>query len=674
VAAGSTQVHVSTDVVSGNIILADKTAEVPKQPPARAAGLEPANHDAPEAPKCQYNPPMPGLAAVVAAPDVSLQPTFDVMLRRMSHYDWFRSAGGARQAEGVALGAVRLENGPDPGPALSEDGRFTLWIDGELYDADAARADLAAAGVDSSRPGDAALLLAGWRHEGARFLGRLHGIFNAIVWDQDERTLVVITDRFGLRPIYVSQPDGAFVVASEIKAVFAWPGVDRSWSEAGFAQFFAFGHFFGDETLHSGVRALPPATVLSYRAGDGQVEERRYWEWSLRAGRATDAALADELERTLVEAVRRRTRPGERLGLSLSGGLDARTLLGLMPAGLNLQTVCIGVEGSIDHRGSAELARLAGVPHHAYILDEHFLASFERHLRSMVVLTDGHYLDQGIVMTTLPTYRELEIDFLLRGHGGELLHMSKAYSFSLDDAALRASEAEIGYWLFSHLSAYMLAGVPPEIFAIDVRGLAQASLARALERTGGGSAPVDRASRLFLNARLHRETSLSMHKFGCFSTVRMPFIDNDVVGTIFAMPTRMRLDEALQTEVLRRRRPAFVNVVNSNTGAKLGASKLRRELAHFRMRVLAKLGVKGYKHYEQLGLWLRHDLRPLVERVVLGDRFLAGGLFKADVVKRVIEEHAEKRANHTFLLMSLLIFGLGQEMLDDPEGFGRGVG
>jgi len=211
--------------------------------------------------------------------------------------------------------------------------------------------------------------------------------------------------------------------------------------------------------------------------------------------------------------------------------------------------------------------------------------------------------------------------------------------------------------------------VPLDIFAIDVPDQARASIDEAIKRTSDAASPVDRIWQLFLNARLHRETALSMHKFGCFATIRMPYIDNDVVDTLLSMPARLKLDDELQTDILSHRMPSFLKVVNSNTGARMGAGRVERELAQLRMRVGAKLGLKGYQPYERLGLWLRRELRPFVERVLLGDAFLGRGLFRPDAVKRVIAEHVADSANHTFLLMSLLIFELGQQMLSDPERF-----
>ena len=96
---------------------------------------------------------------------------------------------------------------------------------------------------------------------------------------------------------------------------------------------------------------------------------------------------------------------------------------------------------------------------------------------------------------------------------------------------------------------------------------------------------------------------------------------------------------------------------------------MERELAQLRMRVSAKLGLKGYQPYERLGLWLKRELKPFVEGVLLSDEFMGRGLFRPDAVKRVVADHMATRANHTFLLMSLLIFELGQRMLSDPEHF-----
>ena len=583
---------------------------------------------------------MPGLCAVVPPSNSSADSVIDGLLGRMTHFPWQRSTRHLDAKSGAAFGVVAVEPSSGLSPRIAHRGNSVLVLDGEIYGSSDQAADL----------------LREWRRDGTESLKPIHGMFSAVVWEADTRELTIITDRFGMRPVYVATAGHSFVVASEIDALAAVDGVDCDWSETGVAQFFAFGHFFNDDTLLRGVRAIGPATAATWRAAAGRLEEVRYWRPSSSGSSETGHSSAERLEHALVAAVARRAGEGECLGLSLSSGLDARTILGLVPSGRNLKSVSIGIAGGIDHRGASRLAALAGVPHHAYVLDDAFLGRFEEHLRSMVALTDGHYLDQGIVMPTLPTYRDLGIDFLLRGHGGELLHMRKAYAFSMDDEGLNASESGIERWLWSHLTDYMLSGVPRDLFTFDIDALGRESLARALAQSGDVNTPVDRAWHLFLNERLHRETALSMQLFGNFNTVRMPFIDNDVVDALLALPARMKLGDELQTRILRNQRPDFLTVVNANTGARMGAGPLAVKAASLRLRVGAKIGLPGYQPYERLGLWLRRELRPFVERTLLRDEFLDRGPFRADVVRRTVAQHMANEANHTFLLMALVVF------------------
>lgn len=610
---------------------------------------------------------MPGLVGLALRESGSLDRAISEMLRRTAAYPWQRPAHQADQAAGVSLGVVTLEPHAGSALAVSDDGRWLVAAYGELYEADGRRA--------GGGTGIARTILSGWAVNGASSLADLSGEFAALIWDAVRQEFHVITDRFGLRPVYVAEAAAGFAAASEIKAVLVLPGVDRAWSEAGIAQFFSFGHFYGSDTLLRGVRTVPAATVATFSAATRRYEERPYWRQSAPSpAPASDDQLRTELDDRFVAAVERRARPGERVGLSLSGGLDARTILGVVPGGVDLQTVSLGIDGSLDHRSAAELASLAGVRHHQYLLDTSFLASFETHLRQMVRLTDGHYLDQGIVMPTMETYRRIGIDYLLRGHGGELLHMRKAYAFSLDDAVLRASETGLRTWLLSHLTDYMLRGVPADLFRIDLRAGAEAALDAALARTTPVERPVDRVWQLFLNERLRRETPLSMHVFGNFATVRQPYIDNDVVDVLLRMPARLKLGDELQTALLRRRRPEFLAVTNSNTGAPLGAGRIATEIARLRLRVGAKLGWKGYQPYERLGLWLRRELRDLVLRTLGGERLLDDTVVRADVVRRIVTEHLDERANHTFLIMSLLIFALGRELVIEASGDDEAVG
>jgi len=607
---------------------------------------------------CRVN--RPGLSGLVAE-----------MGRRMRHHPWYREHRWTDDANGVGVGRVTsgLVNTADL-PAISEDGARRAVLHGEVLDYAEHRQALEAAGHRFAGDSHAELLVHGFEEEGPRFFRGLHGKFAAAIWDSTARRLVLVTDRFGMKPLYYAHLQGRVLFGSEIKALLADPALSRRTDVRGLAQFFTFGQLLGEDTLYEGVRLLPAAGVLTFEVEDGRLTVDRYWR--LRAGTSTRgvAEALDRVNAAFARAVERCTSDCTGLGLSLSGGMDARTILAV--ACQPLTTLSLGIAGSMDHRSAAEMARLAGCTHHQVVLGQEFLNRYDAHLQHMVRLTDGQYLCQCIVMPTLPVYRDLGIRVLLRGHAGELMHMNKAYNFSIDRGALAIDDdSSLRDWLWRRLQAYMLDGTDGRLFAPairrDIEALARESLDDCFAATADTDPAAHRILQLFIDQRLRRETALSLTEFDSVVETRLPYLDNEVVDELFAAPPELKLGDRIQAHILRNRRPEFLRVVNVNTGTIVGAGPVRKAVSNFRRRVFAKLGVRGYQPYERLGLWLRRELRPLVERLLLNDRCLGRGVFDADALRSVVANHLHRGANHTYLLLALMIFETGQrEFVDAP--------
>jgi hypothetical protein len=251
------------------------------------------------------------------------------------------------------------------------------------------------------------------------------------------------------------------------------------------------------------------------------------------------------------------------------------------------------------------------------------------------------------------------------------MHMTKAYSFSLDQAALNIRDEDgLENWLFGHLQTYLLEGTEGKLFASQHRqqmtDLARASLRSCLQESAGMSPILHRIWHLFISQRSRRETAISLVKFGSLVETRLPYLDNELVDSLFAAPPELKLDEAIQAHILRRRRPAFLDVLNVNTGTRMGAGKLGRLVGKLKQKVFAKLGVRGYQPYERLGLWLRRELRPLVAELLLSDRCLERGLFDPNTVRKVVHHH-NQGGNHTFLILAMMIYEMGQREFADGD-------
>jgi asparagine synthase (glutamine-hydrolysing) len=622
---------------------------------------------------------MPGVFGLAGQMQMgSMGALMDEMATRMRHHPWYQESRHVDEAGGIALGRMALGFLHTAAqPAFNEDRSVLAVMDGEIYDYDQQRQRLASKGHVFRGDSPAELLLHGYESEGAAFFRRLNGKFVAAIWLTRERRLILTCDRFGMRPLYYAWQRGRLLFASEIKALLADRDLPRRAHLRGIAEFFTFGQLLGEDTLLESVRLLPAAGWLTYDVDRDRVTLEHYGrmgDWfgtAARAQGASQEAVLDRIDHAFGQAVERCTAGSNRLGLSLSGGLDSRTILAAVEPQRPLTTVSIGMDGSMDHRSAAEMARLAQRQHHSCLLDERFLASFGDHLRHMVRLTDGHYLSQCIVMPTLRRYRELGIEVLLRGHAGELLHMHKAYNFSLDGEALGlGDEASLESWLYRHLQTYMLEGTEGRLFAPALRtqmdGLARESLRDCLGESDGLTPPLHRIWHLFITQRLRRETAMSLVKFGSLVETRLPYLDNDLVDALFSAPPELKLGDTIQSHILRRRNPAFLKVLNVNTGTRMEAGPLRRLAGKVRQKVLAKLGVRGYQPYERLGLWLRRELRPLVQQLLLSDRCLGRGIFDADTLRQVVANHLAG-GNHTFLIMALMVFETGQRDFIDSE-------
>jgi asparagine synthase (glutamine-hydrolysing) len=594
---------------------------------------------------------MPGICGLVGATDLLSE-----MLESMHHRPWYALEQEVRHD--VGLGRVLLDGSNErPQIARSADDQVLVVLDGEFYD----------------RRGDAECLLHGYLESGKRFLQEVEGKFSAAIWDGHRGQLILTNDKFGMKPLYFATAGDRFLFASEIKALLVDPELALQPNWKGIVQFFTFGHLWGAETLHRDIRALPPAAWVVYQAHSRSLEVDCYFQFGPAAVRSWSPQVADSIAECFQQAVDRRTSEADQLGLALSGGLDARTILAVTPPDRRpFPCVSLGMEGSLDRRSAEQLAALAGCPFRGYVLDQNFLRDFDQHLDHMVHLTDGHYLSQCIVMPTLPVYRELGIRFLLRGHAGELMHMHKAYNFSLDRAALEIrSEDHLRQWLFGHLKAYMLDGLDQPLFAglepQDADQIARDTIGEALEETRGWDLPVNRIAHLFITQRLRRETAMSLVKFGSMVETRLPYVDENLVSLLLECPVERRMGETIQSHILRRYAPAFMKPANSNTGARVGAGPLARRFHYGKMRVLAKLGVKGFQPYERLGLWLRRELREVVRQELLSDACLERGIFRPEAVRAAVHQHLEGQRNHTFLLLAMMIYQRGQRKFVDRQ-------
>lgn len=219
-------------------------------------------------------------------------------------------------------------------PMTSASGRYTLSLNGEIYNYLELRRELEAEQTFRSQS-DTEVLLAAFEKWGPACLDKLIGMFAFIIWDELQQTAFIARDRFGVKPLYYHhKADGTLLVASEIKAIHE-TGVRREPDPTTWAGYLARGTYGEiDATFWAGIKSLPGGHSLCWESGRTTIT--KWYDLAQKVGDAYDqrpeSEVAEEYFGLMKDSVKLRFRSDVPVGINLSGGLDSSTLLGLVHA------------------------------------------------------------------------------------------------------------------------------------------------------------------------------------------------------------------------------------------------------------------------------------------------------------------------------------------------------
>jgi len=226
------------------------------------------------------------------------------------------------------LSVIDLHTGAQP--IASEDGQVCVVVNGELYDFESIRADLQSKRHMFSTRSDSEILVHLYEEYGTDCVQHLRGEFAFVLWDETRQRLFAARDRFGIKPLFYAEANGALYLASEAKALFA-AGVPAAWShDAVFESLFLC--VGKDQSLFEGVRQLPPGHFLT--ADDRGISVERYWDADYPRANEVSEVMArpreciEHVRALLDESIRLRMRADVPVGCLLSGGLDSSSILG----------------------------------------------------------------------------------------------------------------------------------------------------------------------------------------------------------------------------------------------------------------------------------------------------------------------------------------------------------
>lgn len=282
---------------------------------------------------------------------------------------------GFHQDQNVSLGHRRLSIiDLSPGghqPFLSEDKKKILVANGEIYNFKALRKILEKKGHKFFGKSDNEVILHGYEEWGRKAVTKLVGIFAFALWDKNKKTLILIRDHLGVKPLYYAQRGDSFIFASEAKAILAWEKLNKEVDPVSIDYYLSLRFLPGERTMFKEIKRLSPGSVLIFK--NGKIKIRRYWQPGGEKNLVNEEEAKRKLRAQLEESVFSQLVSDVPLGTYLSGGIDSSviTALAQKKKATPLETFSLGFGSKIDEIDKArEVAKFLKTDHHQFLVSE----------------------------------------------------------------------------------------------------------------------------------------------------------------------------------------------------------------------------------------------------------------------------------------------------------------
>lgn len=343
---------------------------------------------------------MCGITAVLSSRSAIATETMHAGMARLHHRGPDGRAHWMAADRRAALGHTRLsiiDLATGDQPISNEDATIHIVVNGEFYDFERIRGDLERRGHRFRTKSDSEIALHLYEDHGPEALHHLRGEYAFVIWDERNQRLVAGRDRFGVKPLFYAEHDGALYLASEVKALFAM-GVPAAWSHE---SVFAGGFILpAERTLYRGVHAVPPGHYL--RATRESRRLHQYWDVEYprddESRSSGDGEYVAGFRAVLEDAVKTRLRADVPVGCYLSGGIDSCAVLGLasLHHGEPVRAFTLTFDGPQYDEGAIarEMAAHCGADYQPIPVTQADLAS---HFRDAVVQSEIPFINAHTV-------------------------------------------------------------------------------------------------------------------------------------------------------------------------------------------------------------------------------------------------------------------------------------
>lgn len=603
---------------------------------------------------------MPGIFGLITdMPREHAESQLSRMVEVLCHEQFYVSGTWIDESLGVYVGWTAQENSfADRMPLQNARADVALMFAGEDYSNTTTGENLLHEKAEPHEPGPAYLV---HRYENdPQFLKNLNGRFQGLVADRRNGVAILFNDRFGLNRIYFHEAKDVFYFSAEAKAILAIRPELRCIDPAGLAEFISCGCVLENRTLFRGIQALPAASAWTFR--NRRLEKKAVYfdsrEWEDQEPLASESYYK-ALREAFTNALPRYFKGPQRIGISLTGGLDTRIIMAWSKSArgsLPCYTFGSMYRENQDVQLARRVAKMCGQSYKVVKVDQECMAKFPQHAERTLYLTDGCVdVSRAADLYNNQMARQIAPIRMVGTFGSEIVR---------------------GDVMFKH-------GTPQaDLYLPDVM------------------CQIARAGETYRNQFRGNRTSFvafrqpATYHFGGIMleqsqlTLRAPFLDNDVVRTVFRAPKTDAVED-VRLRLIRDGSPKLARLRTDRGVADTNPliSFINRNYFDFTFKAeyaydvgmpqwLARLDhAFSPLHFERVWLgrhklfhfryWYRTILADYVRQVLLDQRSLARPYVKRDVVNTIVQGHIKGTQNYTYEIHRLLSLELLHRMFID---------
>ena len=577
----------------------------------------------------------------------------------------------------VGLGHVRLAilDPSDKGaqPMSSKNGEWRIVFNGCIYNFRELREKLRILGYRFFSETDTEVIAEGLAEWGTDIFPMLNGMFAVAAWHIPSETLWLSRDRFGVKPLYYSFTSKAFLFGSEIKAILTHSSYQIGLNYYALNEYFTFQNLFTYNTLFSNIFLLPAANTVQITLKTSEIIHKAWWDYNFNEpdNKISFEEAKEETKKLFQQAVIRQMASDVPVGSYLSGGMDSGSITAIasrhidrlktFTCGFDMNNVT-GVEANYDERRDAELMS-------SFFQTEHYEQVINAGDLGWALPQVVWHLEDLRVGMSYPNFyiSRLASKFVkvcLQGTGGDELFGGYPWRYYRVFHSLNQQEFLDNYYGF--WQRLVADNQKKELFTEKVLKEIDIDEPRKIfdrvftfNKELKYERPEDHIqnslyfeAKTFLAALLIVGDKLAMANG---LEERYPFLDNDLVEFAQRIPVRFKLGN-LEAEIkkLDENLPAYLKKTLSYQTYDDGKNILRQAMDSFIPDLIKNRKKQGFSAPDEN--WYRGENAIYIENLLLKSKAVSSEFIRKDFISKIINEHAQRKANHRLLIWSFLNF------------------